>query len=280
MNRAMKIGLGMGLGILVVTGGAVFYVLSSLDSIVKSAVERYGSEATQATVRLGDVEISPTTGQGALRGFLVGNPDGFNSPSALKVAGIRIDLDESTLTEPTVVINEIVVDKPVVTYEIGAQGTNIEAIHRNVNAYAGAQKQQRTTGGTAGGGAPSKEGDDLSLVIRRLRITNGTVKVSAGGIAGGNLSATLPTIQLTDVGKDTGGVTPAEMIELVFNAMRWRITASVATINLENMLGSIGKGLEGAADGGVEGAKDVQDLLEKGAASVGKTLKGIVPKLD
>ncbi len=279
MNRALKIGLGVGLGILVVTGGAVFYVLSSLDSIVKSAVERYGSEATQATVQLGDVKISPTTGEGALRGLLVGNPDGFNSPSALKVAGIQIDLDESTLTGPTIVINEIVVDKPVVTYEIGAQGTNIEAIHRNVNAYAGAEKQQRTTGGTAGG-APAKDGDDLSLVIKRLRITNGTVEVSAGGIAGGNLSAMLPTIQLTDVGKDTGGVTPAEMIELVFNAMRWRITASVATINLKNMLGSVGKGLEGAAEGGVEGAKDVQDLLEKGAESVGKTLKGIVPKLD
>ncbi len=62
--------------------------------------------------------------------------------------------------------------------------------------------------------------------------------------------------------------------------MRWRITASVATINLKSMLGSVGKGLEGAAEGGAEGAKDVQELLEKGAASVGNTLEGIVPKLD
>jgi hypothetical protein len=48
MKRWFYIGGGIVLGILILLGIGVYFLLSSLDSIVKQAVEKFGSEMTQA----------------------------------------------------------------------------------------------------------------------------------------------------------------------------------------------------------------------------------------
>jgi hypothetical protein len=68
MKRRLYIGGGVVLGILILIAIGLYFLLSSLDSIVKAAVEKYGSEMTQATVRLNDVKIELTSGKGACRG--------------------------------------------------------------------------------------------------------------------------------------------------------------------------------------------------------------------
>ena len=76
MTRALVIG-GAALGVIVaVAAVAVVFLVSSLDSIVKEAVEKYGSEIIQAEVRLNKVEIDATSGQGGLGGLKIGNPKG------------------------------------------------------------------------------------------------------------------------------------------------------------------------------------------------------------
>lgn len=83
MKKVAIIGAGI---VVVIVIGAVF-LLSNLDSIIKAAVEEVGSEATQAKVSLNEVEIS-TEGKGALRGFSVGNPAGFETDSAFKLGEV------------------------------------------------------------------------------------------------------------------------------------------------------------------------------------------------
>ena len=39
--------LGLVVVVILVVGGVVFYGLSNLDALVKAAIEKYGSEATQ-----------------------------------------------------------------------------------------------------------------------------------------------------------------------------------------------------------------------------------------
>jgi hypothetical protein len=62
----------------------VVVLLSNLDSIIKTAVEEVGSEATQANVTLSEVNILANEGKAALRGLSVSNPAGFETPSAFK----------------------------------------------------------------------------------------------------------------------------------------------------------------------------------------------------
>jgi len=86
-------------GVLVVVAViGVVILLSNLDSIIKTAVEEVGSEATQAKVTLSKVEISADEGKAALRGFSVGNPAGYETPTAFKLGEVAVTLDLGTVT--------------------------------------------------------------------------------------------------------------------------------------------------------------------------------------
>ncbi len=55
--------------ILVVVGGVVGYGILNADSLIKEAVEKYGSEATKSQVTLNAVELSIKDGTAKLKGF-------------------------------------------------------------------------------------------------------------------------------------------------------------------------------------------------------------------
>ena len=80
---------------------AVFYVLTNLDSLVKAAIEKYGSEATQTAVRVDKVRIKITEGDGAIYGLTVANTKGFDLAHAISLGetGLGIDL-KSIKDEP------------------------------------------------------------------------------------------------------------------------------------------------------------------------------------
>ena len=74
MKRWLIIGGSLVAAVVVVIVVVVVFVLSNIDTLVQEAVEEIGSEATQAKVTLDEVDISITSGTGALRGLTVGNP--------------------------------------------------------------------------------------------------------------------------------------------------------------------------------------------------------------
>ena len=80
------------------------------------------------------MELDLTSGKGALRGLKVGNPEGFETPSAFQLGAISIKVDTGATSGEKIVISEIVIDKPDVTYELGGGGSNIDAIQKNVDA--------------------------------------------------------------------------------------------------------------------------------------------------
>ena len=84
---------------------------SNFGSINKTAVEETSSEATNAKVTLNKVHIL-ADGKGAIRGFLVGNPAGFETPSAFKLGEVSVSLDIGLLSSDTFRIHEIVIAAP------------------------------------------------------------------------------------------------------------------------------------------------------------------------
>ncbi len=266
MKRPVKIGIGIvaALVIVVAAVGVFFFVMG--DSLIKTAIEEIGSEATQASVRLDEAEISLTSGAGALRGLTVGNPKGFKTKSAFELGEVSVKLDIGTVTEDTIVIKEIVIAGPRITYEIGPNGTNIDAIKKNVNAYAGGGKQaQKKQGG----------GDGPKIVIENLYIRGGHVNISATALGGKKLGAPLPDLHLKDIGKKKGGASPGEVIEQVIEAVSNSIGKSVATLNLDSVLGLVEGGAKGALDAVQGGAKSLGGAVEEGTKSLGGAVKGL-----
>lgn len=228
----------------------LFVALASVDSIVKAAIERVGSDVTQTEVTVDDVEISLTSGEGTIRGLVIGHPQGFEE-RMIRIGEARIVLDIGTLTSDTIVIKEIAVTAPQVTVEVSGEGTNVSRLQETLTQSAGGG------GGGASGGNPE---DEKKLVIERVTVADGRVDLKAAGLDRG-VGADLPSITLTDIGKDSGGADPAEVAKVI-----------VAAVSAAAGQAAITSGVLQQLEGGV--GDKAKGLLEKGAGG----LKGLIKK--
>ncbi|MFC3674447.1 hypothetical protein [Ferrovibrio xuzhouensis] len=249
--------------LVVVIAGGIYYFASNLDSIVKAAIEKYGSEATQAKVSLKAVELSPAQGSGSLKGLVVGNPKGFSTPEAMALGDVSISLDIGSLQSNPIVIKQVLIEQPAITYEYGAAGSNLQAIQKNVQAYAagfgGGSGGKADSGASAGG----DKGSEKKVVIQDLVISGGKIGISAAALQGRSLSSPLPTIHLKDIGKDKGGASPAEVAQKIIGTISAE-ASQIAARDLQKQLGSMLKDGAGAAGGAAGGATDkLKGLLGK-----------------
>lgn len=248
--------------LVVVIAGGIYYFASNLDGIVKAAIEKYGSAATQAKVSLKAVELSPTQGSGSLKGLVIGNPKGFNTPEAMSLGDVSISLDISSLQSNPIVIKQVLIEQPAITYEYGAGGSNLQAIQKNVQAYAASFGG----GGKADSGSAAPAGDkgsEKKVVIQDLVISGGKIGISAAALQGRSLSSPLPTIHLKDIGKDKGGASPAEVAQKIIGTISAE-ASQIAASDLQKQLGTMLKDGAGGAAGAAGGAADkLKSLLGK-----------------
>ena len=256
--------------LVIVIGGAVFFLISSLDSLVVAGVEKFGSEITRTRVRLKEAKISITSGEGALRGLSIGNTSGFKTEYALRLGEISVSLDTATITQNPVVIKKIVIASPEVIYELGEGGSNIDAIQRNVNAYMAKFKSAPAEQKKAGAG------DGTKPIIENLYISGGKVNASAGFLQGKTLGAGLPDTHIKNIGKNQGGASPGEIAEKVTSSIRRQTTKAIVPLGLDKLAGAAKAGIKGAAEMIEKGAKGALGGLEKGAKSAGDALKGLL----
>lgn len=267
MKRGLKI-TGVALAILMVAlVAASYFLFSSLGSLIVASVESFGSDATQAEVELKDAEVSVTSGEGALSGLRVGNPKGFATDSAFWLSKISLKLDVATIGSDPVVVKEIVILAPEVTYELGEGGSNIDALQRNVDSYV---KQLSGGGGSQSSTETAGDSGGPKLVIENLYVRDGKVKVSAAALGGEALDAALPAIHLKDIGKKSGGATPDQVIAKIFSSLNGGVGAAVAPLGLDKLTGAAKAGAETAKDAAKQGA---EGALKEGAEGAGKQIK-------
>ena len=198
MKRWLVIGGGVVGFTIVATIAVAVLVLSNVETLMQQAIEVNGSEMTKAAVTVEEVDIDLVSGKGSLTGFKVGNPAGFKTPSALKLGLVSIQLDAASIAEDTVIIKDILIDGAEITYEVGGDGSNFDAIQDNVESYLA----------RFGSGSWSSDAEGPRLIIENLIIRNGTVNVSATMLQGKSLAAPLDEVHLTNIGLEGGGATP------------------------------------------------------------------------
>jgi hypothetical protein len=98
--------------LLVVIVGVGVYLYNSIDTIVKAAIEKYGSEITGTKVSVGSVDISLKTGRGTIRDVEVHNPKGFSSGVVFRLGEITVDIDVASLNKDPVVVERVTILAP------------------------------------------------------------------------------------------------------------------------------------------------------------------------
>jgi hypothetical protein len=227
-----KIIIRLLIALVVVVILAVLAVGLFLDAAIKRGVETFGPRLTKVDIKLQSVSLSLLSGAGTFKGLVVGNPEGFKTPSAISVGEATLALKPVSLLSDKVIITTINVQAPEITFETDLKHNNLSKILSNV---------QETKGGVENAPAKPQEPSQpreakpaKKLQVDQFIITGGKIHVSVTGLVQGTATIPLPPIHLQDLGAGPDGITPAELTQLVLEAIKAKAeqAASVAVTDI------------------------------------------------
>jgi hypothetical protein len=250
--KLKKVVLGVAVIVLAAVAFAVYYVVVSLDEIVRTAIEDYGSEIMGTSVQVSSVSIQLREGKGAIRGLRVANPDGFPPGDTISLGEISLGIDAGSLiSRDPIVITLIDVVEPSVLLVTDAQGgSNLQTIQANTARYAGGGGGR----GGDGGAAANSEEPPVRLSIRKFTFEGGLLAADLTAVGGKRVEAKLPPLRLSNVGGEKGG-TPGEIGTAVAGAFVKNSLTAVARSQIDDQLDRLLDEKLGGSEG--KAAKDV-----------------------
>lgn len=215
-----------------------------MSTIVKGGVEKYAPKITQTSVKLGSASLSLISGKGSLRDFLIGSPEGFKSDYVFKMGNIEIEVDPSSLFSDKIIVKNLLIDSPSIVYELNQNGLNINKLLANIRRSS-EQKEMNTSSGETNADSPKKQ-----VIIENLKIKNGQITIAASMVGNSvGTSTLLPDIQLTDVGKESDGVSfEAATLEIMKAISSKVANMNISTDSLKGATDDLKGTMEGAAD--------------------------------
>ena len=196
------------LELLGLAGAGAVAAYDKLSSVPRKKLEAFASKAAGTTVTVRQASVTPWSGAGRVRGLVIGNPAGFKTDCALRVDEIRVRFEPRSLLTGTVRVREVVVDSPVLTWELGAGGGNLGRIRSRLRRPPASKRK----------GAAPNAGGARRVIVDRLIVRNGRLRVAGRGL-GLPLLLPLPDLELKDIGGKSGGATAREALSQALDAM-------------------------------------------------------------
>lgn len=253
MKWIVRILIALLILIVVLIVGANFF----LGSIVKTAAEKAGPMVMGVPIKLEQAKFQLFRGAITLRGFVLGNPEGFKTEQAIGVGEVTVELDPKSLLTDTIVIKRIYVDAPDITYELGLGKSNIGRILEQASGPEKAESEEKKE-------PAAEEKAGTKVVIEDFLIENGHIRISTTLAMGAAAPIPLPTIHLTDIGKESEGASPIEVIRQVLGAIVGSVTKVVT-----GAAGLVGDGAQAVGEGAVKAVDATADVVGDGAKAVG-----------
>lgn len=254
----MKTILKVGGVILLLLVAALLVISVSLNSIIKTGVETLGPTITGTNVTLEDVDFSLFSGQGRLEKMVIYNPPGFNSAYAFSLGMIHVKADLTSALSDTIIIEEIFIDSPEISFEGTLSGSNIGRIHENIDAFAGSAGGKAAEGGSSGGSTSSEK----KIQIDQFILKDAKIILNTPILKGQQVTLLLQLVQIRDIGKGPGGITLRGISSLVFSRIQEAIEQEISKSGMP-----VGPDL-----------KKMEKELEGIVKEASKVLKGILGK--
>ncbi len=247
--------------ILLVAVGYIFLHFI-LGFMVKTAVETVAPRLTGTPVSVGRVRLSPLTGSGTIKNFVIGNPEGFNTEFAISVGRIYFDLKLTSLLLGKIVVKDIIVESPEISYEQGlTSGSNISTILANLSSDESKESTEEES--------LKEEKEGTKVIIEHFLLTGGMVRLSAKFLLGVALPVPLPPIELHDIGKESDGQYIGETIKEVFGAIAMSIQDVIVKANplfkegADTLKGAVKGGGKKVLEGGKQLFRSIKGFFEK-----------------
>lgn len=232
---------------------AIVVVYTSIGSVLVSVIEKYGTEITGGNVIVENAEFEPNTGDGRLVNLSVGNLPAYGAENAFFFSKIDFQVDPETVSNTVVVIQRLKIDAPEIIYEITANGDNLRALRANIQK---AVEREYKSAISKTPSAPLKK-----FIVNDVYITNGVVIVRTEDLSGKKATAIMENIHLENLGRDEGGIGPAELIDKIYGPiLRATSLAALSTdMKLSDQVRNI---LQGAVDETESVVNQIKKLLK------------------
>ena len=112
--------------------------------------------------------------------------------------------------------------------------------------------------------AGSRSEDGRKLVIEKLTIRKGTIRVRAALLKGKETEVSFPALEFRNIGKERNGTSPNEVAAKVLDAITRQVVMATAGLGLEAVYGLAEEGAEG-----------VGAILEEGIEGIGEAIEGL-----
>lgn len=198
------------IGILVVLPLALYFVR---EPLIKFAVNNVGTQVVGTKVTLEDVTFKPFSGLLELKGFSVANPEGFETPHAVKLGGVKVQLDPKSLLGKQISIQEIIITEPEITIEGGMKRNNLTALQEGMMGGSTATTEAAPVETKPAAEEKAEAGKQVAIDL--VKVEAGKVQITKP-IA---LTAKLGTITMRDIGKEGNSMTVGEFINKVLNTV-------------------------------------------------------------
>ena len=97
LSKVKRIILWVLVVLIAVLAIALISFMAFLDGIVATAIRQVGPALTGTEVKVSDVTISLMDGRARISGFVVGNPEGYSTPEAMKFDEFFVDINLTSM---------------------------------------------------------------------------------------------------------------------------------------------------------------------------------------
>lgn len=244
-----KITLSLVALVVIAVIAGIIYLFTNLDAIVKAAIEKYGSQATQTAVQVDRVRIKPGEGDGAIFGLTVASPEGFEMRHAISLGETGLGIDLKSVREEPYVINHITVREPRVFFEVNAnKKSNLNELKKNLTA---SQPSGR------GEAKAEKSGVQPRLIIRRITFEQGRIDARVTPLDK-DYELKLPNINMTNLG-GSQGATPTELAKEILQRLIDAARVEVKKKGIDAELDKLKAGAKARVEEEKEQLKDKAD---------------------
>ncbi len=260
MKKFLKIVVILGLlGVIALVALGFF-----LGPIVTKTVNTVGPKVTGTRVELDATKVSPLTGGAELAGLFVGNPEGWTGDKAFYLGKVRVRMQPMSLLGDALKVDEVFIDGPEFVYEkrlLG--GSNIDALLKQIEANTGGGAAKPADQPADQPAAEQPAAKPMKFMVKSFVLQNARMSLVLGGKT---VSMPLPTLTLTDLGVEEGGITADQVATRVLGQVLGQMVNAAADKAAE---------IGGAAlKGGTEGAKNAAQGAKEAAQGMFDRLRG------
>lgn len=243
--------------------GVAYYLYQNLDSLLKDAIETYGTQAIGTQVTLNDIHVDLGNGKVSLNGLVIDNPPGYTSEYAMSLRQATVQFNYDSIQQKVIILDEILVDAPsIIAEEKNMKDINLKTLSDNLNASSASEPAPESEP------LPEPSGESPSeplLMVRKFTFSNAGLSLISSQY--GDRDINMPTIQAENLGAPNG-VTPnvlaQQMLKQILDQANEQIKKSVKKAARKKLKEKAEKELEERlSDDDREKLDDLKSLFKK-----------------